>query len=407
MTLADGSETGVTRHALAVGLAGFAAFLDLYATQGLLPLLSRTLHASPLEVSATVSATTTAVALAAPLIGPVADVMGRKRVIVAAAFGLTLPTLLAATAASLQALSVWRFAQGLFMPAIFAVTVAYVAEECAGDVGRVMAAYVTGNILGGVCGRFAAALVAARFGWQASFLVLGCLNLVAAVALLVLLPSSRYFVPESSLRGSLASVFEHLRSPRLLAGYAVGFNILFSIVATFTYVNFLLAKPPFLLGTRALGSIFLVYLGGVVATPIAGRLLDRLGQRRVLSIAMAIASAGVLVTLAPSLWLVLVGLTLCASGIFVCQSAANSYIATSAGRARSSAAGLYVSIYYLGGTAGATLPGLAYRIGGWPLCVALIIAVQAITAIVALAFWRTPHADGDASASAALAASRS
>ncbi|HMJ13133.1 MAG TPA: MFS transporter, partial [Polyangiaceae bacterium] len=140
-------------RAWGVALAGFAAFLDLYATQGVLPLLSRTLDVTALEASATVSATTTAVALAAPLIGPLADVLGRKRVIVTAAFGLALPTLLAASASTLHELCVWRFLQGLFMPAIFAVTIAYVGEECRGPgLGRVMASYVTGNILGGVCG---------------------------------------------------------------------------------------------------------------------------------------------------------------------------------------------------------------------------------------------------------------
>jgi predicted MFS family arabinose efflux permease len=378
-------------RAWAVGLAGFCAFLDLYATQGILPLLSRTLNVTALEASATVSATTTAVALAAPFIGPLADVLGRKRVIVAAALGLALPTLLAASASTLHELSVWRFVQGLFMPAIFAVTIAYVGEECQGPgLGRVMAAYVTGNILGGVCGRFLSALVAARLGWQWSFVVLGCLNLLAGGALWLLLPSSRYFVREKNIASSLGALLVHLRNPRLLAGYLVGFNILFSIVGVFTYVNFLLAAEPFRLSTVALGSVFFVYLAGAVVTPVAGRWLHRLGSRAVLALAMLVASGGVLLTLVRELSVVLIGLALCAAGIFVCQSAANSYVASSAGRGRSSAAGLYVAVYYLGGTVGATAPGLAYRSGGWTLCVALIVVVQLFTAAVALLFWRPP-----------------
>lgn len=390
------SARGVQRtdmRALAVGLAGFTAFLNLYATQGILPLLSRTFGISALEASATVSATTTAVALAAPLIGPLADVLGRKRVIVAAALGLALPTLLAASSTTLQELSAWRFVQGLFMPAIFAVTIAYVGEECQGPaLGRVMAAYVTGNILGGVCGRFVAALVAARLGWHWSFVVLACLNLFAAAALGLLLPASRHFVREKNIASSLGALFAHVKNPRLLAGYLVGFNILFSIVGAFTYVNFHLAAPPFGLGTVALGSIFFVYLAGAVVTPLAGRWLYRLGSRTVLALAMLVASGGVLLTLVPNLLLVLTGLALCAAGIFVCQSAANSYVASSAGRARSSAAGLYVAVYYLGGTVGATAPGFAYRTGGWLACVTLIVAVQVCTAAVALVFWRSPPA---------------
>jgi MFS transporter, YNFM family, putative membrane transport protein len=373
---------------IAVGLAGFSAFLDLYATQSLLPLLAGVFRASALQVSMTVSATTTAVALAAPIIGPLADVAGRKRVIVGAVFCLSVPTLLAASSRSLMELLLWRFAQGLFLPAIFAVTIAYVSEEWEGRaLGRAMATYVTGNIIGGVSGRFLTGLVAARFGWHWSFVLLGVLNLVAGLCLLRWLPSSKRFRAEPKVLATFRMAGRHLLNPRLWAAYAVGFNVLFSIVATFTYVNFYLAGPPFRLGTVALGSIFAVYLAGAVVTPAAGRWLGRVGYRTVFACAMGFALAGVLLTLVTQLVAVLVGLTMCASGIFVCQAAANSYVGAAAGRARSSAAGWYVAFYYAGGTAGATLPGLVWRAHGWVACVALIATVQCLTAACALLFW--------------------
>src|SRR5262249_8147026 len=145
---------------------------------------------------------------------------------------------------------------------------------------------------------------------------------------------------------------------------------------------------PFHLSTVALGSIFFVYLAGVVATPIAGRWLDRVGYRAVFVAAMAAASGGVLLTLVPHLAVILVGLALAASAIFVCQSAAHSYVGAVSGEARSSAAGLYVGFYYLGGTVGGMAPALAWHLGGWPACVFFIVTVQAITIAVAYVFWR-------------------
>jgi MFS family permease len=59
---------------------------------------------STVEVSLTVSATTIAVALAAPFIGLLADLVGRKQIIVAAVLGLSVPTFLAATASGLDSL---------------------------------------------------------------------------------------------------------------------------------------------------------------------------------------------------------------------------------------------------------------------------------------------------------------
>ena len=65
-------------------------------------------------------------------------------------------------------------------------------------------------------------------------------------------------------------MLRHLRNPRLVATYAVGFCVMFSLLGTFTYVNFYLAAPPFGLSTAALGLLFVVYLVGAVVTPTRG-----------------------------------------------------------------------------------------------------------------------------------------
>ena len=114
-------------------LAGMCTFLSIYCTQPLLPLLRQVFHASELQVSFTVSATILATALTAPFIGMVAERHGRKKVIVPSLFLLTVPTFLAASSSSLPVLIFWRFAQGLFVPGIIAVMLAYVNEEWAGQ----------------------------------------------------------------------------------------------------------------------------------------------------------------------------------------------------------------------------------------------------------------------------------
>ena len=97
----------------ALFITGFATFINVYATQPLLPEFRRIFSASELLVSLTVSAPVLAVVLIAPLVGLLADAMGRKRVIVAAILGLVVPTALTATAANLYYLIIWRFLQGL------------------------------------------------------------------------------------------------------------------------------------------------------------------------------------------------------------------------------------------------------------------------------------------------------
>jgi hypothetical protein len=49
---------------------------------------------------------------------------------------------------------------------------------------------------------------------------------------------------------------------------------------------------------------------------------------------------------------------------------------------------VYVSCYYIGGSAGGLVPAAAWHVGGWPGCVALVAAVQLGTLTLALRFWR-------------------
>ena len=361
-------------------LAGMCTFLNVYCTQPLLPLLRHVFHASELEVSLTVSTTIFATALTAPLIGMIAERRGRKRIIVPSLFLLTIPTALAATSTSLGALIFWRFMQGLFVPGVIAVILAYVNEEWAGrGVGRAMSSYVAGTVLGGFLGRFLTGVIATHWNWRAAFLVLAALNLTGAFIVRAWLPLAKNFVRAEHIRQVLDHAREHLRNPRLLANFGMGATALFALVGCFTYANFYLAASPFRLDSAQLGSIFFVYLLGVVVTPQSGRFLDRFGFRHTTLFYTAMMIAGVLLTLVKSLPVVIAGLAIFSSGVFVAQAAATVQTGAIAGRARSSAAGLYVTFYYLGGSAGATLTDWFWRWKGWPGCVVLFGAVSLIS----------------------------
>ena len=389
-----GPLTGVA----AVFLCGVCAFLDLYATQPLLPLFSTIFHAGKAAVGLTVSASTLGVALSAPLFGIFAERLSRKRVIVASIAAVAVPTFLAATAPSLHALIFWRFMQGLLAPGIFAITIAYVTEEWdRTSVAVVMSVYVSGTALGGFIGRILAGFAADHFGWHSAFIVLGAVTLLGALAVARWLPHERRPLPHPhhahTLRSQLAPMLQHLRNPHLLATYAVGFNVLFSLVGVFTYITFYLSDPPFRLSTAALSYLFVVYLIGLFVTPAAGYVITRVGLLRGIVTAIAISMLGVLITLIPSLPFVILGLALCSTGVFISQASATSYLREAAPEGgRVSAAGFYLSCYYIGGTAAGVVPSFFWHLGGWPACVAFIVAMQFVTIAVAIVGWRTTPA---------------
>jgi predicted MFS family arabinose efflux permease len=242
-------------------------------------------------------------------------------------------------------------------------------------------------VLGGFSGRMIAAVVAVHSSWRWSFVALGILNAAGGVVIWRGLPPGRRFRPNRGGEPVLKPMLRHLRNRRLLATYAVGFCVLFTLVATFTYINFYLAAPPFRLGTQALALLFVVYLVGAVITPIAGRTIDRFGHRVALVMAFGGGICGVGLTLVHSMTAVLAGLALCCTGVFIANSASANYVGVVAKEARSAAVGLYVTCYYLGGSFGAAIPGHFWARGGWPACVALVIGIQVLTIALSLAFW--------------------
>jgi predicted MFS family arabinose efflux permease len=343
-----------------------------------------------------VTATTIGVALSAPLVGRIADLIGKRLVIVSAAFLLALATLLAATSSTLAQVIVWRFVQGVVTPGVFAVAVAYIHDRWDGArAATTTAAYVTGTVIGGFIGRVISGQAAALWGWRWSFVAVGSMSMCCAIALALTLPRDAGAVAPgqsadegSGLRAQGSGLWSRLTSRQLLGTYAAGFCVLFTQIATFTYITFHLAAPPFLLSTAALGWLFAVYLAGAVVTPISGRWINAYGHRAALVIAMALGAGGSLLTLGHALVGVVIGLALVCSGVFVAQAAANGYIGVAARRDRGLAVGMYATCYYIGGSVGGALPALFFSTGGWPACVALIVLVQLTTAALGWTFWR-------------------
>ena len=377
------------RRAAGVAAAGVCTFLNLYSTQAILPVLAADFHEGVGRTGLTVTAPLLAVAGMAPFIGSISDMLGRKRLIVTAAMLLVLPTALAAAAPSLNVLILCRFLQGLLLPFIFAVTVAYIGDEVQGaDNIRLTGVYTVGTIVGGFCGRMVTGLATQYAGWRWAFVVLAVLTAVAAAAAGLMLPAEQRFRPVRGLGSTLHSFRLHLTNRRLIATYAVGFGVLFSIVTSFTFTNFLMAAPPYRLGPAALGAVFVVYLWGAAVTPFGGRLAVRVGRRAALGVAVALIVAGEALTLLPALPAIIAGLAVACSGMFIEQALSIGFISSAARTAKSTAVGLYVTSYYIGGSLGGILPAGLWQRYGWPGCVALVVLVQLLIAALAMVFWR-------------------
>ena len=89
------------------------------------------------------------------------------------------------------------------------------------------------------------------------------------------------------------------------------------------------------------------------------------GRRGALYLAGGTTAAGLLLSLADSLPLVLLGLVLITAGFFAGHAVASSAVSQTATEGRAQASALYQSAYYMGSSAGSTLGAVAFHAGGW------------------------------------------
>jgi len=182
----------------------------------------------------------------------------------------------------------------------------------------------------------------------------------------------------------LAAMLAHWRNPRLRAAYGIGFCILFAFIGTFTFVNFVLVKPPLSLGMMDLGFVYFVFAPSVVTTLMAGTVAARIGTRPTVWAALAVAGLGLPLLLTSHLPEVLTGMILVGIGTFFAQAAATGFVGHAAAGNRGVASGTYLASYFFGGLVGSAILGQLFDRLGWTACIIGIALSLASAALLTL-----------------------
>ncbi|MCA1424935.1 MULTISPECIES: MFS transporter [unclassified Bradyrhizobium] len=382
-TTMNAHSPGFAFRSLVIGLTAFLTVVDLFATQAILPSLTRHYGVTPAAMGFAVNASTFGMAAASLVVGFFSPRIDRRTGILLSLALLAVPTSLLAVAPNLAVFTALRVAQGLCMASAFALTLAYLGEQCSAmDAGGAFAAYITGNVASNLVGRLISAALADGLGLAWNFYFFAALNLTGAALVYFTVncvPPMHAMTPAAS---PLAATIAHWRNPQLRASFGIGFCILFAFIGTFTYVNFVLVRPPLSLGMMDLGLVYFVFLPSIVTTLLAGRVAARLGTRPTIWGALAVAGLGLPLMLSPRLGEVLAGMVLVGVGTFFAQAAATGFVGQAAADNRGIASGIYLTCYFCGGLVGTAVLGRLFDAFGWQACVFGVGAALAAAALL-------------------------
>jgi len=360
-----------------------ATFLTVYVTQPVLPILRAEFGVTPAIASLTVSAVVLGIALANLPFGVLADRFPLRPIVLAGGAVVALASVTCALTHSIGVLIAARFVQGLFIPSLSTCLAAYLSRTLPPHrLNVVMGWYVSATVTGGMGGRLLGGFVFPPEHWRLAFIGAAAIVAGAVAAAFRWLPRDE---PPPRRRTESTGFLRLLSRPELLRMLSVGFFAFFVFSAMFNYVPFYLSGPPLHAGVRTITLLYLAYVMGIAAGPLAGRLTNRFGTGTTLVLGSLLFAAAIALTLIPSLMALAASLTAICGGFFAMHAAAvgslNARLTGSRGRANS----LYVLLYYLGGAAGISAAGAAYARWGWPGVAALGLAALFVPFAIGIA----------------------
>jgi YNFM family putative membrane transporter len=377
-------DFGALLNSFVIGVTAFLTVVDLFATQAILPALAQHYGVAPAAMGVAVNASTLGMAVSGLVVALFSARINRRVAIMAALFLLSVPTLLLAHAPDLTTFTILRVAQGVLMSAAFTLTLAHLGERCtARAAAGAFAAYITGNVASNLIGRLFAAGLVDTYGLAANFYVFAALNALGGLLVFFTIHNAKRVGTPMTAPAPWTAFAAHLANPALRVAFAIGFLILFAFIGVFTYVNFVLVRPPFQVGMMSLGLVYFVFLPSIITTPLAGRAVQKFGARAAMRAGFSIALLSLPFLLAQSLAFVLAGMALAAVGTFFAQAVATGFVSRAAMADRGAASGIYLASYFAGGLAGSAVIGQLFDRFGWGAAVAGVGAGLVAAAILA------------------------
>ena len=377
------------RLILTLGLAACASVLAGRALDPLVADISAEFGAAAATVALLGTAYALPYALVQPVLGPVGDAIGKRRVIRACLVLLAITLLVSAAAPDLFSLSVMRVLAGAAAGGVFPLAIALVGDVVPIEKRQVaLSRLLVAGLAGSAAGGLLAVFVAPIFGWRSVLVVCAAVALAAVLALRgrdQVAPGSRPNLAEALAR---YRAILGLRAARIL--YATVFIEGALVFGAFPFVAPLLIERG-LGGTAEAGVALAGFAaGGFLFGALAPWLLRRFGQAAVVALGGGLAALGMAgLALLPVVTALAAACLLLGLGFYMIHSAIQTRVTELVPQARGSAVALHAFCFFLGQSLGPVAFGFGWAlIGPTP---SLLLAAAGLLAL-ALGLARQPPA---------------
>jgi len=187
--------------------------------------------------------------------GPLSDQFGRKPVIIVGLIIASITSFIAASSTSIFFFLTMRFMQGLGSGVCWGLTRIVAADILNMEQLSIVGSYITLFFsLSPLAAPVIGAYVQTYFGWQANFILLGCLLLIALSVFIVLVPETNHHKnPKAFSVAGLWHSYSSLLSHRLFIGCTLITGLITGATMSYTTTSSFILQKQFLLSAVAFG----------------------------------------------------------------------------------------------------------------------------------------------------------
>ncbi|MDB5083521.1 MAG: transporter permease [Bacilli bacterium] len=349
--------------AVACGLA----VANIYYNQPLLADIGRSFHTTVERVGLVSMCTQIGYAIGMFCFVPLGDMKERRNLISILLIVVSLCLIGVATARNLLWMDLASFAVGIttVVPQIIVPLAAGLAEPR--ERGKVIGTVMSGLLIGILLARTVSGFVGQSFGWRSMYWIAASFMVGLGILLRMVLPKS---YPDSVLSyGQLIkSIGQLILQERTLREAALIGAMQFGGFSVFwTSLTFFIERPPYHYGSSVAGLFGLVGVVGASAAPIAGRLADRFGPKKLVGFAIGITIASYMCfwLFGTQIWGLIAGVILLDMGVQGGQILNQTRIYSLIPEARSRLNTVYMVTSFLGGSLGSALGSWAWHLKEW------------------------------------------
>jgi MFS transporter, YNFM family, putative membrane transport protein len=348
-------EPSIRLLILILGFCSFASTVSMRLIDPLVPLIASEFTLGLTQVAMLSPFFTIAYAFGQPFIGPVADSLGKVRII---AFSLALVAILQVAsifATDFKTLAIFRTLTGIASGGVIPVAMAAIADRVPMAERQVaLSRLLIATVLGQVSGSLLSGTIGDVSGWRVTFLVAGLIAAFCSLLAFILLkPRPSSMRPSLDLASVIGRYREVLANPQSWRVCLLVMIEGMAVFAVFPFAAELLQNRGAQGATEAGLALSTFGLGGLLYALIAGPLIKHLGPSR-MAVVGGIVLACVMIghSMAFPRWTAPVFFGAQGFGFFLIHSNYQTQATELSTTARSSAMALFASCFFIGTATG-------------------------------------------------------